>query len=189
MSELERTIDQKEFEKILAEGEEEGFKALKDWLRQENERIQAKKKDLKRKEDKLFTERRQFEADMDKATRQLDVEQRIFKQDQAFFDKKMAILREGFIQLNTDQEKLEKEKLLFEAEKSAKSNMTSRESRSELAKMLFQGVNSQLALKKRYKDLIKMYHPDNVAGDNGMVLMINEAYEELRQEFELEMRA
>ena len=55
--------------------------------------------------------------------------------------------------------------------------------------MLFQGVNSLLALKKRYKDLIKMYHPDNVAGDHGMVLVINNVYEELRQEFELEMRA
>lgn len=189
MSELERTIEQKEFDKILAEGEEEGLRELKDWLRQENRRIQAEKKDLKHKKDKLSAERRQFEADMDKATRQLDVEQRIFKQDQAFFDKKMAILREGFIQLNADQEKLEKEKLLFEAEKSTRNNFAAKDNSTEVARMLFQGVNSQLALKKRYKDLIKMYHPDNVAGDNGMVLMINEVYEELRQEFELEMRA
>ncbi len=189
MGDLKRTIEKKEFDKILAEGTEEGLKELRDWLCQENERLQTEKMDLKRDWDKLSSERRQFELDMDQATRQLDVEQRIFKQDQAFFDKKMAILRDGFIQLSADQEKLEKEKLLFEAEKSAHSNFAVRENGTEVAKMLFQGVNSQLALKKRYKDLIKMYHPDNVAGDNGMVLVINEAYEELRHEFELEMRA
>lgn len=189
MEDQGRTIDQKEFDKILAQGGEEGLRELKDWLSRENQRIQDQKKDLKRMEDKLSAEKKQFEEDMDQSKRQLDIAQRIFRQDQAFFDKKMAILRDGFIQLNADQEKLEKEKLLFEAEKNARDNFTARGNSTELAKMLFQGVNSLLALKKRYKDLIKMYHPDNVAGDHGMVLVINNVYEELKQEFELEMRA
>ena len=50
--------------------------------------------------------------------------------------------------------------------------------------MLFRGVNSFLALKKRYKDLIKMYHPDNVAGDHEMVQLINREYEELKKGYE-----
>ena len=189
MEDQARTLEQREFDEILAEGKEEELSELKDWLCQENKRIQAEKKDLKRKADKLSAERNQFEEEMDKEKRQLDIAQRIFKQDQAFFDKKMAILRDGFIQLNADQEKLEKEKVLFEAEKNARDDFSAKGNNTELAKMLFQGVNSLLALKKRYKDLIKMYHPDNVAGDHGMVLVINNVYEELRQEFELEMRA
>ena len=50
--------------------------------------------------------------------------------------------------------------------------------------MLFQGVKSQLALKKRYKDLIKMFHPDNIAGDHEMVLTVNAVYEKLKREYE-----
>lgn len=55
--------------------------------------------------------------------------------------------------------------------------------------MLFQGVNSHLALKKRYRDLIKMFHPDNIAGDHEMVLVINRIYEELKQDYEMGKRA
>ena len=32
---------------------------------------------------------------------------------------------------------------------------------------------------KRYKDLLKIYHPDNTHGDNNIVLAINEEYERL----------
>ena len=53
-----------------------------------------------------------------------------------------------------------------------------------MAEMLFQGVNSQLALKKRYRDLLKMFHPDNVAGDAEMALVINRIYEELKRSYE-----
>lgn len=36
-------------------------------------------------------------------------------------------------------------------------------------------------LKKRYKDLIKIYHPDNVAGDTRTVQEINKEYEKMKQ--------
>ena len=48
--------------------------------------------------------------------------------------------------------------------------------------VLFAGVNNPLALKKRYRDLIKIYHPDNIAGDKGVVLYINQEYERLSKE-------
>ncbi len=47
------------------------------------------------------------------------------------------------------------------------------------ADVLFAGVNSPMALKKRYRDLLKIYHPDNVAGDSRVVLVINQEYERL----------
>ncbi|MBR1622829.1 MAG: molecular chaperone DnaJ, partial [Pseudobutyrivibrio sp.] len=46
--------------------------------------------------------------------------------------------------------------------------------------MFFSGVSSQKALKKRYKDLIKIYHPDGDAGDTATVAEINREYEELK---------
>ena len=51
--------------------------------------------------------------------------------------------------------------------------------------IFFRGVNNMVALKKRYKDLLKIYHPDNVAGDNDILLKINEEYKELMERFDI----
>ena len=48
----------------------------------------------------------------------------------------------------------------------------------------FAGVTSELALKKRYKDLIKIYHPDNVSGDTDTVQEINREYDALKTRWE-----
>lgn len=34
-----------------------------------------------------------------------------------------------------------------------------------------------------------MFHPDNIAGDHEMVLLINAAYEELKEEYDIGKRA
>ena len=49
--------------------------------------------------------------------------------------------------------------------------------------LFFRGVGNELMLKKRYKDLIKIYHPDNVAGDTRTVQEINKEYEKMKQLF------
>ena len=49
--------------------------------------------------------------------------------------------------------------------------------------LLFLGVDNLLALKKRYRDLLKIFHPDNLAGDNEAVQIINEEYAMLRECF------
>ncbi|MBR5359817.1 MAG: J domain-containing protein, partial [Lachnospiraceae bacterium] len=51
------------------------------------------------------------------------------------------------------------------------------------ASQFFIGVNSSLAVRKRYKDLLKIFHPDNLCGDESIVKAINEEYEKLRIEF------
>ena len=45
--------------------------------------------------------------------------------------------------------------------------------------MFFSGVESRQSLKKRYKDLIKIYHPDNLDGDKNTVQEINSEYHKL----------
>ena len=45
--------------------------------------------------------------------------------------------------------------------------------------MFFAGVNSLGSLKKRYKDLLKIYHPDNVNGDTEVLQEINREYDRL----------
>ncbi len=91
--------------------------------------------------------------------------------------------------MDLERKKVERDKLILEAEKNAHISYTRQEKNFDVAEMLFQGVNSSLALKKRYKDLIKMFHPDNIAGDHEMVLVINKIYEELKQDYEMGKRA
>lgn len=40
-----------------------------------------------------------------------------------------------------------------------------------------------------YKDLMKMFHPDNVTGDHEMVQIITREYEELKKAYEMGSRA
>ncbi len=53
----------------------------------------------------------------------------------------------------------------------------------------FRGVNSALGLKKRYKDLIKIFHPDNVCGDGQTIVEINKEYEKLKSMFGFQRKA
>ncbi|MBQ4416218.1 MAG: hypothetical protein II868_00865, partial [Butyrivibrio sp.] len=53
------------------------------------------------------------------------------------------------------------------------------------AELFFAGVNSQLAIKKRYKDLIKIFHPDNMCGDARALQTINQEYEYLCRQYQL----
>ena len=50
----------------------------------------------------------------------------------------------------------------------------------------FAGVNGSVALRKRYKELLKIYHPDNGNGDADTLLAINREYEEVKKRFGLE---
>lgn len=46
--------------------------------------------------------------------------------------------------------------------------------------LFFSGIRKdEFSLKRRYKDLLKIYHPDNVDGDTGIVQEINREYDKL----------
>ena len=47
----------------------------------------------------------------------------------------------------------------------------------DIARVLFRGATNPLTLRKRYKDLLKIFHPDNLCGDAELVQMINREYE------------
>ena len=109
-------------------------------------------------------------------------ERQRLKEDNSFFAKKMEILQNGFQQLDLDRRRLDKEWAKLEAQ---------REMLREPVytgymdvSVFFKGVKNPLALKKRYKDLIKIFHPDNIAGDKEIIQMINKEYENLKIDFE-----
>jgi len=134
-------------------------------------------------QNRFIKERQQFQEEMkvlNQAT--LSARQKL-KQDELFFQKKMEILQNGFRELNQDRKDLEKEREHFRSEQiSGKTKSADRNIGEFDKRFLFAGVHNALALKKRYRDLLKIYHPDNVAGDSSAVLYINQEYERLSRE-------
>lgn len=110
----EKDEHQPEFEKKLVDGREEELNELKAWLFRENIRVETEKKDLKHRQEEFLKEKQQFRREMDEVNRRLVVERKRLKQDELFFDKKMDILKSGFLQLDAERKQLNREKLEFE---------------------------------------------------------------------------
>ena len=173
--------------KPIEEMSAEELNKLKIWLFKENVRVMNEKKELDEYREKLLKERSQFRDEIDMLSHKIVSEKKRLKEDKMFFDKKMDILVNGFKRLEADQAMFEKEKKRFESEK--KYYMKEKTAmNADSINVLFRGINGPLTLKKRYRELLKIFHPDNLSGDMDMVQLINKEYEKLKKEFDNKKR-
>lgn len=165
----------------------EELKKLKIWLFKENVRLENEKKELLEIQNKILQERVQFRDEMNALNHKMVVERKRLKDENAFFEKKLQILQEGFRQLDLDRRVFEKEKQRFQRERecfreeSHKSSFLTDITEKASAGMFFKGVTNPLALRKRYRDLMKIYHPDNACGDAEVVQYINKEFDSLKE--------
>ena len=162
---------------------------LKHWLFNEYNKIQQEKAEQVRIYDKFIEEKAAFMSDMKQLNAEILKERKRLKDEEAFFDKKMKILQNGFMNLDLDRKKLERERREFELSKRKRTekyysrvNNSSHSYGSLDVSIFFQGVNNPLALRKRYRDLLKIFHPDNSCGDEAIVKALNEEFERLKKE-------
>ena len=173
--------------KPIEEMSAEELNKLKIWLFKENVRVMNEKKELDEYREKLLKERSQFRDEIDMLSHKIVSEKKRLKEDKMFFDKKMDILVNGFKRLEADQAMFEKEKKRFESEK--KYYMKEKVAmNADSINVFFRGINGPLTLKKRYRELLKIFHPDNLSGDMDMVQLINKEYERLKKEFDNKKR-
>ncbi|MCM1201713.1 MAG: hypothetical protein NC312_10820 [Bacteroides fragilis] len=161
----------------------EELNRLKAWLFKENVRLISAAKELEQTQEQFREEKEQFQEEMKSLNRKMAAERQRLKEDNLFFEKKMEILKSGFTELDMDRRRLEKEWAKLEAQKEVLQQPAYSGGRD--VSDLFRGVKNPLALKKRYKDLIKIFHPDNVAGDKEMIQKINIEYETLKHDFDI----
>ena len=171
------------FEETLVYGSDEELQELKSWLFRENIRLVTAEKELKHMQEQFLKEKIQFQEEMKLLNHKISAERQRLKEDNLFFDKKMEILKNGFNQLDIDRRRLDKEWAKLAAERELIGERTVYDGGLDVS-VFFQGVRNPLALKKRYKDLIKIFHPDNVAGDKDIIQRINREYEDLKGNFE-----
>ena len=91
------------------------------------------------------------------------------------FDQQWQIMEREIRQLAIDKERFQREKDVFR-------DNVYREARrgmeySSNVKIFFKGVDDSTSLKKRYKDIMKIFHPDNTHGDTELIQAINQEYE------------
>lgn len=184
MATYEVNESSQQFEKTLADGSLDELNELKAFLFKENIRIEMEKRELEELKKKVFEDRQRLRDESEDINKKIVSERARLKQDALFFEKKMDILKNGFESLEADRKALEKARKQFEQDRTRIGDSVKQLKNEEMAVFMFQGVNSLLALKKRYKDLLKIFHPDNMGGDHDMVLKINKTYEELRRNYE-----
>ncbi|MBE5825503.1 MAG: hypothetical protein E7307_02590 [Butyrivibrio sp.] len=176
--------ERRNLEEIILNGTEDELAQLRVWLFKESVRLENQESALCERYARLEEEELAFKDRMDAAERKLENATKKLNNDKALFDQRLKILNNGFDQLNADKKKLESEFIRLEREKAFQ-----REDEYDALDLLFRGVNSALTLKKRYKDLMKMFHPDNISGDSYMVQLINEEYSALCRQYDISMKA
>lgn len=164
-----------DWRQVIEANDQDSLKQVKLWLFQESIRIENEKKDLAESQNRFLKERIKYKDDLEALNRKTVIERKRLKEENMFFDKKMAILKAGFEQLEADRKSFENEKKKYINQRRSEEPVVVTGS-SDIAKRLFQNVNNPLALRKRYRDLVKIFHPDNMYGDSELVAMINKEF-------------
>ncbi|MBO4903598.1 MAG: hypothetical protein J5367_00080 [Lachnospiraceae bacterium] len=172
------------FAKIESSGEDE-LKELKLWLFKESIRLRDEKqefeeriKDFEREQDNTLKENRRYEEHLASRIREMKLEEELI-------EKKHEVIKRGFEELDRDRQALNSREASMRQqeaqlrERLAASNIYDT---NEAADILFCGADNILLLKKRYKDLMKMFHPDCLGGDTEMVKSVNRVYDRLIRE-------
>lgn len=171
-----------DLDKIMAVSDEEQIRAAKQWLFNEYVRISTEASELNVMKDKFNKERATYTQEMNALNHRMVMEQKRLREEHMFFEKKLSILQQGFKELEEDRKRLEQErknlKYAQNAQRYGGNNAGGGEisDAEEFVALLFRNTNSMLTLQKRYRDLVKIYHPDNQCGDEQLVQLINKEF-------------
>jgi hypothetical protein len=147
----------------------------KKWLFKENIRLEQLRKQLEEERNIIDIQKGLLERQQSKnklLRQQLEGQKNLF-------DRQWQLLETETRRLAIDKEKFERDRQVLRDQvyREARRSMH----QAETASLFFKGVNDTTSLKKRYKDLLKIFHPDNQHGDKDLIQAINKEYENLKR--------
>lgn len=145
----------------------------------ETRKLEDEKRRLQLQQEKLERERRDF-------GRQKEAQAKLRAQEEYVLQMKQRVLLEELKKLADEKQHIERKREFYDRVRQfqQKQESTLSENGSIVkGELFFIGVQSEMALKKRYKDLVRIYHPDNVCGDTETLQEINREYDKLRLAF------
>ncbi len=152
---------------------------------QEKNELEEEKKKIEELRESLENDRKQFEKEVEDVNKALEESRKKLEYDEAFLSKKQMVIESGFKQLDADRQRLHQEKEEFRKLRERVPVQRHAPVLEYRQGIFFKGVTDEKGLKKRYKDLIKVFHPDNFNGDNVTLQNINREYETLLHDLEM----
>lgn len=165
---------------------QEDAASFEKWCFQQTVEIEHTKKELEHSKKDMEDKRKELERQRREFERQRESEMDRMKQEQHLFDMKWKILESELEKLAAEKQHVEKQKAFYsrvnDYENGYNRNRISNVVKGEL---FFMGVGNEKALHKRYRDLIKIYHPDNLDGDTQTIQEINREYDVLKRKLDI----
>ena len=171
------------FEKLEAVDEEWQLKEIKLWLFKESVRLRDEKFELEMQKRDFLNERENAREENRRYEEHLKVRSVQIRREEELIDQKHDIIKKGFDELDRDRKALNaREANIRDREAALEQREAYTPESTEVNDVLFRGADNILLLKKRYKDLMKMFHPDCLGGDTEMVKSLNRTYDRLIKE-------
>jgi len=155
--------------------------AFRQWQFKETVELEHQKQQLKEERRRLEQERKEFEKEKQEFYVNKKVEDKRAEHEKQLFDMKWRVLEGELKKLAAEKEQVERQRDFYRYVSEHEAEQSSNVVKGEL---FFCGVDDEESLKKRYKDLIKIYHPDNLNGDKNTIQEINTEYEKLKALYE-----
>lgn len=154
------------------------------WLFEDTVEGEYQRQNLRKEKQKLAEEKRKLEQEKKDFYWKKQAEEKRLLQEKQLFQMKWKILEEELQRLAKDKQEMEWEREQYYSKEKEETFFAENGHRIVRGELFFSGVGNERALKKRYKDLLKIFHPDNVDGDNDTLLEINREYDNLKKAFE-----
>ncbi|MCR5215458.1 MAG: hypothetical protein K6C69_00725 [Lachnospiraceae bacterium] len=160
------------------EASQEDLDSMKRWLFRENMRLTNLAKELQGEKEVVEAQQRILESQR----RKNGILKKQLESQKMLFDQQWAIMEAELRRMAVEKEHMDHERAKIRDE-------AYREARKVLhipvnvEVNFFRGVTDEGSLRKRYKELMKIYHPDNANGDKETILVINREYEKLKEKY------
>ena len=158
-----------------------------EWKHKKSAELEKQRRDFLEEKRKLEEDRRNFEREKREFSTHCQLEKDSMKREKQLFETKWKILEEELSQLADEKKQMKKKRDFYRyvREQEVRDIPSVGAENVVRGELFFIGVESKTALKKRYKQLLKIYHPDNLCGDTETLQEINREYDRLLKQYEL----
>ena len=157
--------------------------AFQQWFFKKTIEIEHDKRQLEDDKRRLEMQRQKLERDRKDFCRQKEADARFRAQEEYVLQMKQQVLEDELRKLADEKQHMERKREFYDRVRQFQQKqepITSKKRTVVKGELFFIGVQSEIALKKRYKDLVRIYHPDNMCGDTETLQEINREYDRLR---------